>query len=97
MDREQNEQTIRLLEATHTFPCPFLIKVIGRTEDDFVSRVVATLRAAQQLEDDPPFRTRETPNGRHVSVTLEPTVASADEVLEIYQRIRQVDGIVTLM
>ena len=49
MDREQNEQTIRLLEATHKFPCPFLIKVIGRTENGFVSRVVAALREAQQL------------------------------------------------
>jgi hypothetical protein len=58
---------------------------------------VAALRGAQQLDFDPPFRTRETPHGRHISVTLEPTVSSAEEVLEIYRWIRQVDGVVTLM
>ena len=96
-DQERYEQTIRLLEATHEFPCPFLIKVIGRTENDFVNRVVAALRAAQQLDEDPPFRTRETPHGRHICVTLEPTVTSAEEALAIYRWLRQVDGIVTLM
>ncbi len=44
MDAERYDEAIRLLEATHAFPCPFLIKVIGRAEDAFLSRIVAALR-----------------------------------------------------
>ena len=97
MDIERDAEAIRLLEATHAFPCPYLIKVIGRADDGFLSRIVAALRVAQQLEQDPPYRMRQTPNGRHIAVTFEPTVASAAEVLEIYRSIRQVEGIVMIM
>lgn len=97
MDAERYDEAIRLLEATHAFPCPFLIKVIGRAEDAFLSRIVAAPCAAQRLEQDPPYRIRQTPQGRHIAVTFEPTVGSAAEVLEIYRSIRQVEGIVLIM
>ncbi len=97
MDLEDRERAIRLLEATHTFPCPYLIKVIGRSDDTFVQRVMEALHSVQQSDCTPPCRTRQTPNGRHIAVTLEPTVASAEEVLEIYRCVRQVDGVVMMM
>jgi putative lipoic acid-binding regulatory protein len=94
---EQNENNLRLLEANHSFPCEFTIKVIGRTEQQFVERVVAAVRLCQQLDCDPPFRVRTTPNGRHVSVTVEPRVESAADVLVIYQRMRDIAGVVLIM
>jgi putative lipoic acid-binding regulatory protein len=97
MDRERHEQAIRLLEATHAFPCPFMIKVIGRSEGGFLGRIVAAFRAAQDLDTDPPFRTRQTPDGRHIAVTFEPHVESAEEVLGIYESIRSVQGIVMIL
>ena len=94
---EKRLQAIELLKNNHTFPCQFLIKVIGRTENDFVHHVVRALREFQHSDDDPPYRTRETPNGKHVSVTFEPRVTSAEEVLDIYHHIQQVKGIVMVM
>ncbi len=94
---EQIEASLRLLEATHDFPCDFMVKVIGRTEDDFVARVVLVIRECQQSDQDPPFRVRQTPNGRHVAVTLHPHVESAAEVLAIYREIRDIRGVVLLM
>lgn len=91
------EDSIRLLEGTHSFPCPILVKVIGRAEDSFVTRVVAAMRSCQHLAADPEHRIRETPNGRHVSVTFEPFVQTAVEVLDIYEHIRTVDGVVMLL
>jgi putative lipoic acid-binding regulatory protein len=89
--------SLRLLEATHSFPCEFMVKVIGLAEEGFASRVVARIRECQQLAVDPSFRTRVTPNGRHVSVTVEPEVQSAEEILEIYACVREIRGVVMVM
>ncbi len=97
MSSQSYEEAIRLLEATHEFPCPYMIKVIGRTDDGFLSRLVSTVRSVLALEQDPPFRTRQTPNGRHLAVTFEPIVESADQVLVVYEAIRQVDGLVMIL
>lgn len=94
---EQTMESIRLLEATHNFPCPIMVKVIGRVDNDFIVRIVEALRLSQQLRDDPPYRLRHTPNGRHVALTYEPFVESAEEVLVIYEHIRTVDGVVMVM
>ncbi|MCA9168231.1 MAG: DUF493 domain-containing protein [Planctomycetales bacterium] len=91
------ENAIRLLEDTHAFPCPVMVKVIGRAEDGFVARIVAAVRSIQKLDVDPEYRMRQTPNGRHVAVTFEPYFKSAVEVLVIYEHIRTVEGVVMLL
>ncbi len=94
MDRAQ---TIELLNATHEFPCAYELKVIGVAADGFVARVVLAMREEIAGGMDPPYRLRRTPGGRHVSITLEPTLESAEQVLGIYDRIRAVDGVVLTM
>ncbi len=86
-----------LLESVHTFPGQFVFKAVGRAEGDFVARVVECVRKALDLEFDPPFESRETPAGRHVAVTVTPWVESSEDVLVIYDRIRELSGIVMLM
>jgi putative lipoic acid-binding regulatory protein len=85
---------IELLESTHTFPGVYVFKVIGRTEGGFAARVVAATREALEWDEDPPFRVREAAGGRHVAVTLEPHLATADQVLAVYRRLRDTDGLV---
>jgi len=87
---------IELLEATHTFPGTYMFKVIGRAENGFAARVVAAVRDELTDATDPPYRVRETHGGRHVAVTLEPTVQTAQQVLAVYQRIQQIVGLVML-
>jgi putative lipoic acid-binding regulatory protein len=89
-------ESIELLESTHTFPGPYMFKVIGKIDRGFAARVVAGVREALDAETDPPFRVRETMNGKHVSVTVEPTVQSAEQVLAVYHRIRKTAGLVML-
>jgi uncharacterized protein len=88
--------SIELLEKTHTFPGPYMFKVIGRVDKGFVARVVAAVRDELEEEVDPPYRLRETPGGRHVSVTLEPTVQTAQQVLAVYRRVRATEGLMFL-
>src|SRR5262245_60199171 len=88
--------TIEMLDRTHLFPCPYLFKIIGKPDQGFVARVVAIVREELTFDADPPFRVREAVGGRHVSVTLEPIVPSAKQVLEIYRRLSTLDGIVLM-
>jgi putative lipoic acid-binding regulatory protein len=88
--------SLELLEAGHRFPGPYMFKVIGRTDNGFVARTVAAVREEVLAEVDPPFRVRETPGGRHVSVTLELTVQTAEQVLGVYRRLLKLSGLVLL-
>lgn len=92
-----NLPSIELLEETHSFPGRYMFKVIGRADGGFVARVVAAVREELEEETDPPYSLRHTQNGRHVSVTLEPYVESVFQVLAVYSRIRETDGLVMFL
>jgi putative lipoic acid-binding regulatory protein len=74
-----------------------MFKVIGRADDGFVARIVAAVREELAAAADPPYRVRESTGGRHISVTLEPTVQTAGQVLAVYRRIRCTTGLVMMM
>jgi putative lipoic acid-binding regulatory protein len=88
--------SIKLLEAGHVFPGPYMFKLIGRSENGFVGRAVAAVRDALAAEVDPPYSVRETSGGRHVSVTVEAEVRSAHDVLAVYRRVNRLAGLVVL-
>jgi putative lipoic acid-binding regulatory protein len=89
--------SLELLERTHRFPGPYMFKAIGRVENGFAARVVAAVR--EELADavDPPFKVREATGGRHVSVTVEPTLQTVHQVLAVYRRLRRTAGLVLLL
>jgi putative lipoic acid-binding regulatory protein len=87
---------VELLEKTHDFPCPYLFKIIGKADDGFLARVIAVVREELLVEVDPPYRVREAVGGRHLSITLEPVVQSAQQVLAIYRRLSVLDGLVMM-
>jgi putative lipoic acid-binding regulatory protein len=88
--------SVELLEAHHRFPGPYMFKVIGKSDNGFIARTVAAVRDELAAPIDPPYSVRETPGGRHVSVTLEVSVASAQQVLAVYRRIIRLTGLVIL-
>jgi len=69
--------TLDLLEQTHTFPCPYAFKIIGKADAGFSARVVTIVREELRIEVDPPHHVRGSVGGRHLAVTLEPIVGSA--------------------
>ena len=85
--------SIELLENTHVFPCPYTFKLIGRDEQGFVARAVAQVREALHADRDPPYTVRATANGKHVAVSLEPVVYSAQQILDVYERVRDLAGL----
>jgi putative lipoic acid-binding regulatory protein len=87
---------VELLESTHDFPGPYIFKVIGRVDNGFIARVVAAVRDELHGEEDPPFSVRQTVGGKHVAVTVEPIVQTAEQVLLLYRRLRRTAGLVML-
>ncbi len=88
--------SIELLESIHRFPCAYTFKAIGRTENGFAARVVAAVRDELSEAVDPPHHFREAVGGRHVAVTLEPMIQTAEQVLAVYRRIMKIEGLVLL-
>lgn len=86
-----------LLDEMHSFPGRFVFKAIGRSNDDFAQRIIATVRAALEQEFDAPYELRETSGGRHIAVTIEPWVESSQQVIDVFAAIRDVDGLVMLL
>lgn len=92
----ENLPSLEMLESVHDFPGIYMFKVIGKVEDAFVARVVTAVREELQLPMDPPFTLRQTASGRHVAITLEPTVQASTDVIAVYRRVRQIEGLVML-
>lgn len=93
MDHRPSED---LLESTHPFPGTYQIKAIGAADDDFVGRIVEAAASELATPGELDHSVRMTPNGRHVSLTLDMNVQSADQVRAIYARLRDVKGITLL-
>lgn len=85
-----------LLESTHSFPGVYQIKAIGVADEDFEGRVVEAVVAELAGPSEVDYSVRSTPGGRHVAVTLEITVQSAEQVRGIYARLNELKGLTLL-
>jgi putative lipoic acid-binding regulatory protein len=85
-----------LLLAHHQFPGPFEFRVVVRPVDR--SAVVSAVAAAGR-DRDALVEIREQPSARgtYLSLRLTLRVESADHVLEVYDVVRQVSGVLTVM
>ena len=63
---------------------------------EFFRANVGGLGSAPNPDVDPPFRVREATGGRHIAVTVQPTVETPQQVLAIYRRLRGLVGLVLL-
>jgi putative lipoic acid-binding regulatory protein len=95
MNPNASPSPLELLQQTHTFPGPYHLKAIGKSDHDFRQRVVDAVREVLGVEA--PSEVRETPGGRHISVSLDLNVESAEQVLAIHHRLKKLDGLVMLL
>lgn len=86
-----------LLESTHQFPGTYRIKAIGSTDNDFAGRVVAAAASELAAPGEVDHSIRVTRGGRHMAVTLDLTVQSPAQVLAVYARLRQLEGLALLL
>lgn len=76
------------------FPTPFPVKVMGRNAPDFADHAVGLILA--RTDDDAPLSiaSRESRNGRFLSVTVEITATSRAQLDAIYQALTDDERVV---
>jgi putative lipoic acid-binding regulatory protein len=93
-DRAARQRAIELLEANHEFPGNFSLSVIARNDDAVEAAVVAA--AGPGLSSDTHER-KPSAGGKYVSHRLVVVVPSADAVLDLFARLRAVEGVITVL
>lgn len=89
-------ESAELLEARHDFPCPYTFKVIGEAGDGLEQRVAECVSRELRLDAPPETSVKTASGGRHESITVEPVCPDADSVLDLYERLRGLRGVLFL-
>lgn len=89
--------SVELLESNHSFPGVYRIKAIGKSDGDFLGRVLIAVERHVAATSDVDHAVRETRGGRHVAVTLDVSVTTAEQVRAIYAEIGEVEGLTLLL
>lgn len=94
-DHEERARTLALLRDQHTFPGAFGFRVVIRPglRATVVQAVVAVLDE-DALGD---VHERTSRNGNYLSLRLQAHMASAEQVLEVYEVLKQVDGVLAVL
>jgi len=91
------EYTLDLLESTHSFPCTYTFKAICISSDSFAEEMMEIICRELSLEKTPPHGIRMTAARRHMCVSITPPVQSANQIIDVYQKIKQLEGLVMLL
>jgi putative lipoic acid-binding regulatory protein len=88
---------LELLESTHRFPGVYQIKAIGSVSGGFEARVLEAVRSEVAGPSGFVHSVRTTPGGRHVALTLDIPVETAEQVRQIYAKIHALEGLLLLL
>jgi putative lipoic acid-binding regulatory protein len=93
---EQRQRALELLEANHVFPTDFSVSVIARNEET-VSAAVAAAASAGGASGPVGHERLPSAHAKYVSHRLVVRCASSTDVLELFARLRAVEGVVTVL
>jgi putative lipoic acid-binding regulatory protein len=93
---ERRERALALLESQHSFPGPFEFRVVTRPPDrsGAISAVLATVGGSERLIE---VTERSSERGNYVAIRVRVTVDAATVVLDVYEVLRGVEGVITVM
>jgi putative lipoic acid-binding regulatory protein len=94
-DEAARERSRALLEATHQFPCHYQLTVIAFNSEPITEAV----RGVVVDVDAAAIEHKITPSGggKYLSHRFLVPVRGAGEVLELYARVRSLDGVVMIL
>lgn len=79
-----------LLDAEHAWPCRYMFKFIAPADQ------VLTVRLRCEGLADLEISERQSKGGKYISLTVACTMDSADAVLNVYGKMKEVPGIIAL-
>ena len=84
--------SLGLLNESHSFPGPFVFKLIGANTEAFATAArEAIARVVAPTDPGTPFVRRST-HGEHQALTFTVQAASAEQVLAVYEALKNVPG-----
>jgi putative lipoic acid-binding regulatory protein len=83
------EDAITRLNETHEFPTNFIFKVIGQTNGSFESEVKEVCETHGGAKS---WSARDSKGARHRALTISLHVKNAEEVIEIWTKLRACSG-----
>ncbi len=87
--------SLELIQSHHSFPGPFVFKVLGQsgvlTESAVVELIKKHSLGARVLT------VRESESGKHVAITVEALVNQAVDVLEIFKLLHTAPGLTMIL
>lgn len=90
MTPEELEKFKQKLIETTTFPSVYMFKFIVKTEN----RKIAMVESLFDAEAD--LHTKESGNGKYISITANQVVMNVDEILDVYKKASEIQGIIFL-
>lgn len=90
---EHSPTTLERLEQQHSFPGPFMFKAIGPNTAEFVAHVTQAVMLGTGGRARPNVSTRDSGGGRYTAVTIRAQLARAQEALDVWALLAQVDGV----
>jgi putative lipoic acid-binding regulatory protein len=95
-EEDRRRRAIELLEANHAFPCEFSVSVISRNDPAVTAAVLAAARLGPDVPDGA-HEQKPSQGAKYVSHRLKIPCPTADEVLQLFARLRAVDGVITVL
>ena len=87
------ETLLKRLNDVHAFPGEYVFKVIGTNSPEFVTRSVQATVNVLGSSANPDVSTRSSSGGKHLSVTLTVDVDQAEDVLDVYALLQEMEGV----
>ena len=93
---DRRERALALLESQHQFPGPFEFRVVTRPahRPGALGAVLAVAGGSEALIE---VTERSSGRGNYVSMRVRVTVESAGVVLDVYDVLKRVEGVITVL
>jgi uncharacterized protein len=85
--------SIEVLRQVHTFPGPYVFKIIGENTPEFVARILQAVVVVMGPTNTPSVSIRESAGGKHQAVTMTVRVNDAEGVLDLYEVLGGLAGV----
>ena len=91
MGKEFNwDEFLELLKEQHDWPTVYVFKFVVPTEKGAIENLLALFDLKAE------YSTRESRNGKYTAVTIKQKLDKAEDVVEIYQQAKNIEGVISL-
>ncbi|MEP6655264.1 MAG: DUF493 domain-containing protein [Myxococcales bacterium] len=99
-DEQARARALALLEAVHQFPGEYAVTVIAFNQESITEAIRGAARSEGSVPADTAFvayEARPSREGKYLSHRFTVRVAHAQEVLDLYGRLRALEGVLTIL